>query len=178
MPLIPRVPALLATALAALCLAAGAASADEATEVRALLARGDAETALQQAERALAARPRDVALRFLKGVVLMDLQRDDDALAHFTAMTQDYPELPDPYNNIALLHARSGRLEAARQALEGALRNDPGHRTARVNLGEVHLMLAAQAWELASASGPVDVPLLRRLEGVRTLLAAAPAAGR
>ena len=62
--------------------------------------------------------------------------------------------------------------------LETALRNDPGHRTARSNLGEVHLMLAAQAWELASATGPVDVVLLRRLEGVRALLAAAPAVGR
>lgn len=163
---------------ALLCLAAAAAYADDAAEVRALLSQGEATAALQRVEAARAARPRDVALRFLQGVVLLDLQRDDAALTHFTAMTQDYPELPDPYNNIALLHARAGRLEMARQALESALRSDPGHRTARVNLGEVHLMLAAQAWELASATGPLDVTLLRRLEGVRALLAAAPAAGR
>jgi len=168
----------LGAGLALLCLAAASAFADDAADVRALLARGEATAALQRVESALAARPRDVALRFLQGVVLLDLQRDDAALAHFTAMTQDYPELPDPYNNIALLHARAGRLELARQALETALRNDPGHRTARSNLGEVHLMLAAQAWELASATGPVDVVLLRRLEGVRALLAAAPAVGR
>lgn len=168
----------LAAALALMCLAAGAAKADDAAEVRALLARGEAASALQRVEAALAAQPRDVALRFLQGVVLLDLQRDEAALAHFTAMTQDYPELPDPYNNIALLHARAGRLEMARQALEAALRNDPGHRTARINLGELHLMLAAQAWELATATGPVNVPLLHRLEGVRALLAAAPAAGR
>lgn len=168
----------LAAAPVLLCLAATVAQADDDAEVRALLARGEAAAALQRVEIAVAARPRDVPLRFLQGVVLLDLQRDAAALAHFTAMTQDYPELPDPYNNIALLHARAGRLELARQALESALRNDPGHRTARINLGEVHLMLAAQAWELASASGPVDVALLRRLEGVRALLAAAPAAGR
>ncbi len=178
MPFTPRVPALLATGLAALCLVAGAAHADEATELRALLTRGEPAAALQLAERALAARPRDVSLRFLQGVALMDLKRDADALAHFTAMAQEYPELPDPYNNIALLQARAGRLEAARQALESALRNDPGHRIARANLGEVHLMLAAQAWELATATGPVDVPLLRRLEAVRALLAAAPSAAR
>lgn len=173
----PSTFARLAAALALVCLAA-TARADDATEVRALLARGEAAAALQRVEAALAARPRDVALRFLQGVALLDLQRDDAALAHFTAMTQDYPELPDPYNNIALLHARAGRLEPARQALEAALRNDPGHRTARINLGVVHLMLAAQAWELAAATGPEDVLLLRRLEGVRALLAAAPAAGR
>ncbi len=168
----------LAAGPALLCLSVATAYADDAAEVRALLARGEATAALQRVESALAARPRDVALRFLQGVVLLDLQRDAAALAHFTAMTQEYPELPDPYNNIALLHARAGRLEMARQALEAALRNDPGHRTARSNLGEVHLMLAAQAWEMASAMGPVDVVLLRRLEGVRALLAAAPTAGR
>ena len=100
----------------------------------------------------------------------MDLQRDDDAMAHFTLMAQDFPELPDPYNNIALLHARASRLEQARQALETALRNDPTHRTARANLGQVHLMLAVQAWELAAAGGSLDSPLRRKLEAARTLL--------
>ncbi len=178
MPAQPCPPTRLAAFLAAALLCAGGALASEAAEIRALLAQGDGAAALQRAERATAAQPRDLTLRFLHGVVLMDLQRDDVALAHFTAMTQDYPELPDPYNNIALLHARAGRLELARQALETALRNDHGHRTARLNLGEVHLMLAAQAWELASAGGPLDVALQRRLEAVRALLAATPAAGR
>lgn len=154
-----------------------AAWADEAAEVRALLARGDGAAALQRVQSAAAANPRDVQLRFLHGVVLMDTGHDDEALAHFTRMTQDFPELPDPYNNIALLQVRAGRLEQARQALETALRNDPSHRTARANLGEVHLMLAAQAWALAAAGGPVDASLLRRLEAVRALLAAAPTAG-
>ncbi|MDP2007722.1 MAG: tetratricopeptide repeat protein [Rubrivivax sp.] len=178
MPPLSRLLARPAALVATLLLCAGAALADEGAEIRALLARGDGAAALARAESATAAQPRDVALRFLHGVVLMDLQRDVDALAHFTAMTQEYPELPDPYNNIALLHVRAGRLEMARQALDAALRNDPNHRTARSNLGELYLMLAAQAWELASATGPVDVALLRRLEGVRALLAAAPAAGR
>ncbi len=155
-----------------------AARADEAAEVRALLARGDGAAALQRVARAVAASPRDVQLRFLHGVVLMDTGHDDEALAHFVRMTQDYPELPDPHNNIALLQVRAGRLEQARQALETALRNDPTHRTARANLGEVHLMLAAEAWALAAAGGPVDAALLRRLQAVRALLATAPSAGR
>ena len=103
--------------------------------------------------------PRDVQMRFLLGVALIDLQRDDESLAHFGRMAQDYPELPDPQNNIALLHARAGRLEPARQALETALRNDPTHRAARTNLGQVHLLLAVQAWELAASEGPLDTAL-------------------
>ncbi|KPF44371.1 hypothetical protein IP87_13665 [beta proteobacterium AAP121] len=155
-----------------LCLAP-ALHANELDEVRALLARGEPAAALKRAEAGVAAQPRDAQLRFVLGVALMDLRRDGEALAHFNRMAQDYPELPDPHNNIALLHARAGSLEMARQALETALRNDPGHRTARINLGQVHLMLAVQAFEAASADGPLDAPLLRRLEAVRALLAEA-----
>lgn len=168
MPLRPYALRLLA---ALLLPAALAAHADEATEVRALVARGDLPAALARAQKAAAADPRDAQLRFLVGVVLMDLQRNDEALAQFTRMTQDYPELPDPYNNIALLQVRAGRLDAARQALETALRNDPSHRTARANLGHVYLMLAVQAWEQAAAGGPLDLRLQKTLEAARALLA-------
>ncbi|MBI5717438.1 MAG: hypothetical protein HZC37_07095 [Burkholderiales bacterium] len=160
------------------------AASDDVRAVRELLARGQAEAALQRLLAQDAARDKapapatgsdagvDAELRFLRGVALMDLQRNAEALAWFERMTQDLPELPDPYNNIALLHARAGRLEPARQALETALRNDPSYRVARANLGLVHLMLAVQAWEQVAAAGPVDPQLMRRLEGARALLAA------
>lgn len=160
-------------ALAALLLLSslGAAAADEAGALRALIARGDLNAALQRADKSVAAKPTDAGLAFLRGVVLMDLGRDADALAAFTRLTEQYPELPDPFNNIALLRARAGEYELARQALESALRNDPGHRLARANLGRVHLMLAAQAWEQLAAQGPLDLGLQRALDGVRALVA-------
>lgn len=164
---------LLAVCMAALTLPA---HADEAGEIRELLARGDAAAALPRAEKARAASPRDAQLRFLLGVALMDLRRDAQALDHFVAMTQDYPDLPDPLNNVALLQARAGRLSLARDALEAALRVDPSHRLARSNLGHVHLMLAAQAWEQAATLGPLEPAVQRRLEAVRALLAAGPTA--
>jgi Flp pilus assembly protein TadD len=154
------------------------ARADAAAEVRELVTKGDLAAALARAEKGVAANPRDAQVRFAQGVVLMDLQRDDEALALFTRLAQEYPELPDPYNNIALLQARAGRLEPARQALEVALRNDPRNRLARANLGQVHLMLAVQAWELAAADGPPDAALQRKLQGARGLLAGAPLPSR
>ena len=129
--------------------------ADAVAEVQTLLAAGNLAGALERAERALADKPGDAKARFVHGVVLMDLQRDEEALAVFTLLTQEYPELPDPYNNVALLQARAGRPDLALQALQNALRSDPGHRTARANLGRVHLMLAVQAWEQAAAAGPL-----------------------
>lgn len=192
-------------ALAASAFAATAASptataaSEEVRAVQELLARGQAQAAL---ERLLAregntgaaasgaggpappsatsgtASSTDAELRFLHGVALMDLQRNAEAMAWFERMSQDHPELPDPFNNIALLHVRAGRLEPARQALETALRNDPSYRVARANLGLVHLMLAVQAWEQVVAAGPVEPQLLRRLEGARALLAGGVAASR
>lgn len=158
------------------------AASDDVRAVEELLSRGQAQAALQRLEARDRASPAsapasaasvDAELRFLRGVALMDLQRNAEALAWFERMTQDHPELPDPYNNIALLHVRAGRLESARQALETALRNDPSYRVARANIGLVHLMLAVQAWEQVAAGGPVDPHLMRRLEGARALLAAA-----
>jgi tetratricopeptide (TPR) repeat protein len=163
---------ILVTALSLLLAGTLPAHADEAAAVRALVAQGDLAAALQRAEAALAARPADPSLRFVHGVVLMDLQRDEAALAVFTALSQEYPGLPDPYNNIALLDARAGQLEPALLALETALRNDPGHRLARANLGQVHLMLAVQAWDQLAAGGPLEPALQRRLEAARALVSA------
>jgi Flp pilus assembly protein TadD len=156
---------------AALLLASATARADILTEVQNLAAKGDLAGALRATEAAAAADPRNTQARFLRAVVLMDLQRNAEALAAFTLLSQEFPELPEPYNNLALLQVRAGRLELARQALETALRNDPGHRTARANLGEVHLMLAVQAWEQTATVGPLDARLMRRLDAARALVA-------
>jgi tetratricopeptide (TPR) repeat protein len=168
-------PRLLSCALRAwltvtLVVAPVAGRADDLSDARAFLARSELDAALQRANRAAAANPRNAQARFLIGVVLMDLGKDAQALSAFTELTNEYPELPDPFNNLALLQARQGRLELARQSLETALRNDPNHRAARANLGQVHLMLAVQAWEQTAALGPIDVPLQRRLDLVRSLL--------
>ena len=164
-----------AAGLVALLAAMGmpCARASLADDVNALLAAGQRTEALQRTEQALLVAPRDAQTRFVHGVVLMELGRDAEALELFTRVAQEYPELPEPLNNIALLHARAGRLDAARLALESALRNDPGHRAARANLAEVHLMLAVAAWEQLGRSAPLDARLARRLEAVRALLAPA-----
>jgi Flp pilus assembly protein TadD len=162
----------------ALHTATAAWAADDAAEIRALMVKADLPAALQRAERAVAAKPKDPALRFLHAVVLMDLSRNDQAMALFAQLSQEYPELPDPYNNIALLHVRAGRLNEALLALQSALRSDPGHRTAQANLGQVHLMLAVQAWELASKGAAPDPALLRKLEAARALVAAGQTPGR
>jgi len=153
---------------------AGPALADEHADVQALVTQGQLPAALERADKWLVAQPKDVPMRFLRGLILMDLRRDDAALAAFTELGADHPDLPEPFNNIALLQARAGRLELARGALETALRNDPAHVLARRNLGEVYLRLAVQAWERVAAQTPTDTQLQQRLRAVREVLSTAP----
>ena len=160
--------------LLACWLAAASALASDADDVRQRIARGDLPGALQRVDSALASTPDNAQLRFLRGVVLMDLSRDAQALDAFRQLSQAYPELPEPLNNIGLLQARGGQLEAARQSLQAALLADPSHRAARSNLGQVYLMLAVQAFEHVVAAGPAEATLLRRLEGARALLSGPP----
>lgn len=132
---------------------------------------GDAARAFERLEQALATRPEQARLRFLQGVMLFESGRQAEAEAVYERLTQDYPELPEPYNNLAVLQAAQGRLDSARELLETALRNDPGYRTARENLGDVLVRLAARAYEQAG-SGPVtDLALQRKLQRLRELLA-------
>ena len=133
--------------------------------------RGEQALAVQRLDVALAARPGDPGLRFLKGVLLSETGRTAEAVQLFERMTEDFPDLPEPYNNLAVLHARAGRLERAREALEIALRLDPGYRTAHENLGDVLVRLAQRAYEAASASGQAESALQAKLRLVRDLTA-------
>ena len=157
--------------LAAACLAAPPSRADEAADIEKLYHDGKVAEALAQADAAIAAQPRAANLRFLKGVMLIEQKRDDEAMQVFTALTQDYPELPDPYNNLAVLYASRGQLPNALAALQCALRNDPRHRVAQENLGDIYLLLAQQAWLAAQAeSKGDDAGLVRKLRLAREIL--------
>jgi len=157
-------------AAAALACAPLAAQTTDGESVRVKLSQGNLAGALSTVQAALLNKPNDAQLRFLLGVVWMDMGRDAQALEQFKELNQQYPQLPEPLNNLGLLQARGGQLESARLSLQAALLADPAHRAARSNLGQVHLMLAVQAWERVAASGAIDANLLRRLEGARALL--------
>lgn len=163
---------LLAALLLAAILVAGTARADDLADVQRLAGAGDLSAALQRADEALKARPRDAQLRFVRGVLLADLKRDADALAVFQQLHEDYPELPDPLNNLAVVLAGQGRIDEARAALESALRNDAQHRNARENLADIYLRLAVRLWSGLAASGPADPAVERKLRLAREILRA------
>lgn len=159
-------------ALASLLLSAGPLRANELAEIHKLQAAGDRAAALQRSERALQSRPKDASLRFVHGVLLLETGRKTEALEAFQRLSDDHPELADPLNNIAVLQAAEGRLDAARAALESALRNDPRHRAVRENLADVHVLLAIRLWAELQAEGMAEAGVQRRLRLARELLRA------
>lgn len=143
---LPHVLRLLAlTAL----LGTSAAYADEYADITQLLRTGKPAEALLKTDQRLAAKPRDPQLRFLRGVALSDSGKQTDAVAVFTKLTEDHPELPEPYNNLAVLYAAQNQFDKARAALEMAIRTNPSYATAHENLGDVYARQASAAYNKA-----------------------------
>jgi tetratricopeptide (TPR) repeat protein len=136
-----------ASSLPAVRAAPDSRAADPFLEVRRLMRAGEASEALARLEGAAPEQAREPRWRFLRGVLLAELGRTEEAAAAYTALTQEFPELAEPYNNLAVLRAAQGRIDEARVALESALRADPSHREARENLGDVYVRLAVRLWE-------------------------------
>ncbi|WP_225721672.1 tetratricopeptide repeat protein [Candidatus Vallotiella sp. (ex Adelges kitamiensis)] len=114
--------------------------------------------------------PRDVQARFKRANVLVQLGRDDDAITAYTALTQTYPELPEPYNNLAALYAKHGKLEKARALLEIAVHANPGYALSQANLGDLYLRLGAESFKRASELEPCDTYSACRRQQIERLL--------
>ncbi|MDI1261489.1 tetratricopeptide repeat protein [Aquabacterium sp.] len=136
-------------AIAALSMTAVAVRADEVGDVQKLLSAGKNTEALQRADQFLAARPRDPMMRFLRAISLSQAGRIPESITAFTKLTEDYPELPEPFNNLAVLYAQQGQYDKSRNALEMAIRTNPSYATAYENLGDVYAKLASQAYSKA-----------------------------
>ncbi len=145
------------------------AHADDYADVSQLVRNGKLPEALTKAELYLATKPRDPQMRFLKGVIQRESGKTTDAISTFTRLTEDFPELPEPYNNLAVLYAGQSQFDKARTALEMAIRTNPSYATAHENLGDVYAKLASQAYNKAlqldaSNSGvPPKLALIREL---------------
>src|SRR6202007_2501482 len=146
-----------------------AAPAPEAAEIQRLIKSGQATQALKLIDDALAKNPGDPAMRFRRGVTLSMLDRKAEALQVFQKLVEDHPEMPAPYNNLAVLYGSQGDYDKPRAALEKAIRTNPAYATAYQNLGDVYAQLASQAYSKAlqldksDTSTPPKLALLREV---------------
>ena len=161
-----------ASLLAALCSAGVMAQADPYAEVNRLIRAGQLNEALTKTDQYLATKPGDPQMRFLKGVVLTESGRSSDAVVTFQRLTEDYPELPEPYNNLAVLYASQSQFDKARAALEMAIRTNPSYATAHENLGDVYAKLASQAYSKALQLDAGNTGVAPKLSLIRNLFSA------
>lgn len=127
-------------------LALPAQAAREVDAVAQLLEQGQTEQAAAQADQFLQLNPNDAEMRFLRGVIATEQKQPAQAIQIFSALSRDYPAMPEPYNNLAVLYAAQGQDRKAVDALEQAIRAQPGYATAYENLGDLYARMASQSY--------------------------------
>ncbi|HUF81991.1 MAG TPA: tetratricopeptide repeat protein [Burkholderiales bacterium] len=147
---------------------------DELQEASQLLKQGQLERALDRVDAFLKSRPKDARGRFLKGLILAEQNKPDDAIRVFTDLTQEYPELPEPYNNLAVLYASQGPYDKARSALEMAIRTHPSYATAHENLGDIYAKLASRAYDKAFTLDKGNTAAQTKLNLIKDLFSGSP----
>ncbi|UCE30301.1 MAG: tetratricopeptide repeat protein, partial [Burkholderiales bacterium] len=145
-------------------------AAEAFREAIALYRAGSLELAIFAIDSGLAVNPSDLQLRFLKAVILSEQGRRSEARRLFEALTQEFPEAPEPHNNLAVIYASIGELDLARNSLEAALKAAPDYAVARENLGDVYLRLAAREFERAAKTPSQAASATRRMELTRELI--------
>ena len=148
-PMKSRIAAALAAVVLGTVGVAWAGPAEDLKEAQKLYASGKVLPAMDKVDAVLKAQPKDPQARFLKGLLLTEQKKTAEAIQVFTGLTEDYPELPEPYNNLAVLYAQQGNYDKAKAALELAIHTHPSYATAHENLGDVYAQLASRAYDRA-----------------------------
>ena len=168
-------PYALAAALAfSVALMALPVHADSLQDATKSLKQGQNVQALDHVDKSLSGNPNDAQGRFLKGVILTEMNRTQDAVGVFTKLTEDYPELPEPYNNLAVIYAQQKQYDKARQALEMAIRTHPSYATAHENLGDIYARMASQAYDKALQLDSSNSSAQTKLAMIRELMSVTP----
>jgi tetratricopeptide (TPR) repeat protein len=169
----PRFPHLKTWRALVIGLAIGVASpafADNLPEVQRLIKQGQYPQALEKVDEYLSSKPKDAQGRFLKGLIYTEMNKPTEAIATFTKLTEDYPELPEPYNNLAVLYAQQKQYDKARTALEMAIRTHPSYAIAYENLGDVYAKLASQAYDKALQLDSANSATQNKMALIRDLI--------
>ena len=118
-------------------------------QVRTLIAAGDYDGAFGTLEEFLSSDPSHPQGRFLKGIILTERDQTDAAIEVFAQLAAEYPDLPEPHNNLAVLYASRGEYVKARDSLLLAINTHPSYATAHENLGDIYAKMAGLAYDKA-----------------------------
>jgi len=148
------------------------AQADVYDDVERMIRNGQYEQASQVSRQHLEKNPQDPQMRLLGSRILEARGHQAEAIAALESLTLEFPELPEPHNNLAVFYARQGRMQDALASLHRAVAARPDYTVALENLGDLYLSMALQAYQQArntpgpspgaAAKADALTPLLKR----------------
>ena len=156
--------------LVCMALLGTAAHADLYDDVEHLIRNGQYDRAMAQSDARLKAAPQDPQMRLLRSRILDAQGKPDEAVSLLESLTLEFPELPEPHNNLAVLYARQGRTQDALASLGKALQVRPDYAVALENLGDLHLSLALQAYQKATRAPNAPASAGRKTQTIAPLL--------
>lgn len=146
---VTRLISILSAGILSVSLLVSPAFADELADISKMADQGQSAAAIERINTYIAANPKNAQALFMKGVLLAEQGRRDEAIRTFTDVTEKFPSLPEPYNNLAVLYADQGQFDKARKALETAIKTHPSYATAHENLGDIYARMASEAYDKA-----------------------------
>jgi len=141
-------------------------------EIQRMIQQESFQKALVLAEEQLAINPDDIQTLFLKGLILARMDRLKESAAVFVRLTEEHPELPEPYNNLAVIYAASGEYDKAEEALRQAINTHPSYATAHENLGDIYAKMASQAYNNALKLDSTNQETKEKLSMITELISA------
>ena len=121
----------------------------ELRKAQSLINEGKMQQAMSVTDDYLAKDSKSIEARFIKGIILTKLGQLEKAEELFIQLTTEHPDLPEPYNNLAVIYASQGKYEKARMALQEAINTHPSYATAHENIGDIYAKMASQAYNQA-----------------------------
>ncbi len=127
--------------------------------VESLATSGRTQEALRQLDARLVHKPEDARAAYMKGLVLMQIGRVQEAERWFKMMQSVFPDLAQPYNALAVIYFGRGDLLSAQNVLQALLAEHPNQSIAQRNLADVYLQLARQSYEKILEANPKDAKI-------------------
>lgn len=148
------------------------AQADDLKDIAQQASQGQQSAAMERINNHINANPNDVQALFMRGVMFAEQGKKDEAIKVFADITQRFPALPEPYNNLAVLYADQGQFDKAKQALESAIKTHPSYATAHENLGDIYSKMASEAYGKALQLDTGNARAQNKLLLIKDLLSA------
>jgi tetratricopeptide (TPR) repeat protein len=135
-------------------------SATPIEEIQRLIDQNSFSLAATTGDQILIEQPTNAKIQFLTAYAYQMDQQMNRAKELYEHLIQEYPELPEPRNNLAMIYLDKGNSDKASQLLIDALNTHSSYSMAYNNLGRIYRSIASATYRQAvsESNQPVESP--------------------